>query len=349
MEQQRFILQRYKGPSTRHECPQCHDRRSFTRYIDTEGKITFPNDVGRCDHESRCGYHYTPKQYFHDNPDAKKELMEGSDWTGTQSLHQPMMQPKPEQPSEPPYYFPLVLMQKSEKCYEQNNLFLFLVKSFGKDNALTLAERYHLGTSKHWNGACVYWQIDSKGNLHEGKIMYYDKESGHRSHEFCHHPTWLHTLMKIDKERIRQCFFGEHLLSDNPDNPIAIVESEKTAIIASFYLPQYVWLASGGKDGMFLQADLSIFEGRQVTLFPDLGMLGNWRKKAAKLMAQGVNVGIYDYLEQQASEEDKTKGLDIADYLLQQEPRQFLLDKLIKKNPNIKTLMDKLDLELVQD
>lgn len=349
MEQQRFILQKYKGPATRHECPQCHDRRSFTRYIDTEGKITFPDNVGRCDHESRCGYHYTPKQYFHDNPETKKKLKEGSDWTGVQDYYQPMMQPKPEQPVNPPCYFPLDLMRKSEKCYEQNNLFLYLAKTFGKENALALAHRYHLGTSKHWNGACVYWQVDSNGNVHEGKIMYYDKETGHRFHEFCHHPTWLHTLMKIDKERIRQCFIGEHLLAENPDKLIAIVESEKTAIIASFYLPQYVWLASGGKDGMFSQADLSIFRGRQVILFPDLGMLDNWRQKAAKWMAQGIDVSVYSFLEQQASEEDKAKGLDIADYLLQQEPRQFLLDHLIKRNTNIKTLIDKLYLELVMD
>ena len=127
--------------------------------------------------------------------------------------------------------------------------------------------------------------------------MYYDKETGHRSHEFCHHPTWLHTLMKIDKERIRQCFIGEHLLAENPDKLIAIVESEKTAIIASFYLPQYVWLASGGKDGMFSRADLSIFRGRQVILFPDLGMLDNWRQKAAKWMAQGIDVSVYSFLE----------------------------------------------------
>lgn len=349
MEQQRFILQKYKGPATRHECPQCYDKRSFTRYIDTDGKITFPEDVGRCDHESRCGYHYTPKQYFHDNPETKK-MLKDNNWMDCQNNHsQIVVLPKAVMNAEPPYYFPLELIRRSEKCYEQNNLFLFLAKTFGKDNALALAHRYYLGTSKHWNGACVYWQIDSKGHVHEGKIMYYDKETGHRSHEFSHHPTWLHTLMKIDKERIRQCFFGEHLMADNPNKAIAIVESEKTAIIASFYLPQFVWFASGGKDGMFSQADLSIFQGRQVVLFPDLGILDHWRQKAAMWMVQGVDVSVYSFLEQQASEEDKARGLDMADYLLQQEPRQFLLDSLIKKTPNIKTLIDKLHLELVMD
>jgi len=32
-------------------------------------KYTFPDHVGRCNRESNCGYHYSPKQFFADNPD----------------------------------------------------------------------------------------------------------------------------------------------------------------------------------------------------------------------------------------------------------------------------------------
>ncbi|WP_303041646.1 PG0870-related protein, partial [Duncaniella muris] len=64
----RFILQPYKGVATRHPCPACHKKRCFSRYIDTEKQISFPDDVGRCDHEQSCGYHLTPKEYFERNP-----------------------------------------------------------------------------------------------------------------------------------------------------------------------------------------------------------------------------------------------------------------------------------------
>ena len=42
MSTHRFILEPYKGIATRHTCPECHKKRSFARYIDTEGKIEFP-------------------------------------------------------------------------------------------------------------------------------------------------------------------------------------------------------------------------------------------------------------------------------------------------------------------
>lgn len=68
MSTHRFILEPYKGIATRHTCPECHKKRSFTRYIDTEGKIEFPPYVGRCNHEQSCGYHFTPKDFFEKNP-----------------------------------------------------------------------------------------------------------------------------------------------------------------------------------------------------------------------------------------------------------------------------------------
>lgn len=38
--------------------------RCFVKYVDAEGEIAFPGNVGKCDHENSCGYHYTPKEYF---------------------------------------------------------------------------------------------------------------------------------------------------------------------------------------------------------------------------------------------------------------------------------------------
>ena len=55
MSTYRFKLEPYKGVKTRHTCPACERSRCFARYIDTEGVLTFPDHVGRCDHEQRCG------------------------------------------------------------------------------------------------------------------------------------------------------------------------------------------------------------------------------------------------------------------------------------------------------
>ena len=47
MSTHRFILEPYKGVSTRHTCPNCHRQRCFSKYIDTEKQIKFPDYVGR--------------------------------------------------------------------------------------------------------------------------------------------------------------------------------------------------------------------------------------------------------------------------------------------------------------
>ena len=78
MSTHRFILEPYKGISTRHTCPNCHRQRCFSKYIDTEKQIQFPKYVGRCDHEQKCGYHFTPRDYFEQNPSEKDKLAENS-------------------------------------------------------------------------------------------------------------------------------------------------------------------------------------------------------------------------------------------------------------------------------
>ena len=52
---------------------------------------------------------------------------------------------------------------------------------------------------------------------------------------------------------MRQCLFGEHLLAyaSSMARTVAIVESEKTALIAALFIPDLVWLATGGMHGCF--------------------------------------------------------------------------------------------------
>lgn len=67
MNEYRFTLQKYKRGS-KLSCPQCGKKQCFIRYVDTQGEVSFPDYVGRCDHEQSCKYHYTPSDYFKDNP-----------------------------------------------------------------------------------------------------------------------------------------------------------------------------------------------------------------------------------------------------------------------------------------
>ena len=46
---------------------------------------------------------------------------------------------------------------------------------------------------------------------------------------------------------LTQCLFGEHLLKQYPKKVVALVESEKTAVICAGLMPRFLWLATGGK------------------------------------------------------------------------------------------------------
>ena len=69
MNEYRHQLERYRGCGTRYVCPQCDRKQSFSRYIDTyNNNIYISDNVGICNRIDKCGYHYTPKQYYTDNP-----------------------------------------------------------------------------------------------------------------------------------------------------------------------------------------------------------------------------------------------------------------------------------------
>ena len=67
----RPYLQPYKGKSTRHTCPACKTKYAFTLYLyGNTGQPIHPT-VGKCNREIKCGYHYTPRQYFDEHPEYK--------------------------------------------------------------------------------------------------------------------------------------------------------------------------------------------------------------------------------------------------------------------------------------
>lgn len=313
MSQHRFTLQPYKGPASKYSCPQCEQPKKFVRYVDTEGSIEFPDFVGRCDREANCAYHYTPKQFFADNPDLKTSHA----FVTKTNLFRVTTQRTSEQ--QPVVTFTnTAVVEQSMNQYEKNHFVRYLCDLFGTPVAHHLIKRYWVGSSKHWNraGATVFWQRDQQGQFRGGKIMLYNPQTGKRRKEYPYEPTWVHALLKLPKPT--QCLFGEHLLPDRPGATVAVVESEKTAVIASAVFPNLIWLASGGVDGINVEK-CRVLKNRNVVLFPDASIDGSvfrkWEEKAEKLKAIGLQVQLSDYLEIHTNEQQKQAGLDLADYL----------------------------------
>ena len=138
-------------------------------------------------------------------------------------------------------------------------------------------------------------------------------------------------------------------MSQETQKTVGLVESEKTALIASHYLPQSRWFATGGKHGCFKSSSLTPLLGRNVILFPDLGATAYWQEKMLMMQSMGIEVQLFDYLERHAPSKDQHEGYDIADYLLQIKTKESVLSELIRRNPALKLLVDKFELRVVEE
>jgi hypothetical protein len=319
----RFTLQPYRGPSSRFRCPGCREAHKFTRYIDTQTGEYLGDDVGRCDREQRCGYHKKPKDHFEANPFPTRS------WTETR-------RPEPERPTS---FLPDSLLMPTMKDYRRNHFFLFLESLYGEEEALELVGRYNVGTSRHWPGSTIFWQMDIHERLRQCKVMLYDPGTGKRVKADTPAMRWDYItgryledvggsdkvyfagrrLMKGREEEpnLKQCLFGEHLLRQ--PGRVAIVESEKTAIVSSRHFPGFIWLATGGSNGArFTEPDVCrVLDGREVVLFPDVGMYDRWLEKAEAIRRNvSCKIIVSDLLESKYGAVDGANGWDLADVLL---------------------------------
>ena len=178
-----------------------------------------------------------------------------------------------------------------------------------------LVDQYQLGVTKA--GEVIFFQIDKEGRCRTGKVMKYDPVTGHRIKDDSSKCliTWIHALMKRkgslpEEWELSQCLFGEHLLSLYPDRTVALVESEKTAVICAGFIPEFVWLATGGKTS--LGNKLDVLSGRKVVAYPDVDAYGFWREH----LAIYSNIKVSDYLQHIAGENSSFSHMDLADLIL---------------------------------
>jgi len=301
-----YHLEKYRTKASRHECPNCH-RHSFTLYVDDDGQPLDPM-CGRCDHESRCGYHYPPKEYYRDHP--------------TDGRAGKVFIPKMQAIAQPPKSLCTIPFRYVRQSASYNStLVRFLCSLFDQGTLESptlrrLGELYALGATR--DRAVVFWQIDINGRVRSGKIMKYGAD-GHRIKDGSG-ANWVHAKMIRDgllpsDWELTQCLFGEHLLnlSMNREKVVAVVESEKSALIGAACFPDYVWLATGGKSQLSLEK-MKVLTGRTVVMFPDVDGYEEWSRRAKAFTF--CNVIVSTALEKNATEEERAAQIDIADWLV---------------------------------
>ena len=125
-----------------------------------------------------------------------------------------------------------------------------------------------------------------------------------------------------------QCLFGQHLLAEaHPDQPIAIVESEKSALIMSLVKPEFLWMACGSLNN-FNETFLKPLCGRLIIGFPDVDIKRDkqsgvsvscamWRKTAKQLRLRGWRIIVDNALEDTVNSAQRMDKIDIADVALE--------------------------------
>jgi hypothetical protein len=295
----RYKLEPYKSMKNKYYCPKCN-KKDFTRYIDITTNEQVNIDVGMCNNWINCNYHFTPKQYFKNNHITPKPS----------SFKAIKTKPKVETS-----FINSTFLDKSIKNKATNFFIDYLASIWDYEIAYFLAEKYKIGSSsKYWKGSTVFWQEDINGNIRTGKIMLYDPINGKRIKKPYNHINWIHCALKASNFNLEQCFFGEHLLNDEIDKPVAIVESEKTAIMLSIFIPDFIWLACGSLNNLN-QKKTEVLKGRSVVLFPDLGCYNKWNDKIPYL-TKLATFRTSTLLEEKASAFEKSKGYDLLDFVL---------------------------------
>lgn len=217
--------------------------------------------------------------------------------------------------------------------------------------------------------------IDMQGRCRSGKVMKYNRETGHRIKDDTtpNKITWVHSLLKqqgvLPREwTLTQALFGEHLLKKYPDKPVGLVEAEKTALICSALMPQLVWVAVGGKGQ--LGDKVEVLYGRTIIAFPDSDAHDKWVEKINE--RPYLYIQISEILNKYATPEELANGADIADVLIRwilerknnvaprapaPPPEQLYADNPVMQDvmqyispeywPEVDALIRDLDLELV--
>jgi len=311
--------------SEKFDCPSCGEARRFTRYINVTTGEYLMGDYGKCDRVNSCGHDIRPEAKFVD-AGVKIKVFKT-----TKNLY------------ESSFYDNKHYQQFRTKLNRPNVFMQGLAKRFGKEEVMRVWDEYQLGN--FWDGGMIYPYIFN-GNIHTGKIMFYDKNLKRRHDK----PNfWLHNYGQNGYElegdaRVKTIatpyvgrdytvsypLFGWDLIADNPDKSIGIVEGEKTAIICAICFPELVWVATGGLGGL-QEYKFPFNSVRSWQVFPDLGMMKDkvpeitvkqyWETKINEIGALLLmHVEFPDFVPTTISDEDRVRanimGMDIADFLL---------------------------------
>lgn len=256
--------------SKKYPCPVC-GHKSFVVYIDTESKEPVDeHQFGRCDRENSCAHHLHPSS----DPLATK----GRPESFTPRPDPIIVQIFPDERLWKP------IIDRTKTCVSPFHTFC---------NRLTIPNDHLLrwgiysDTDSHGALLTVYVYRNADGKICNLKWFKY-LDNGHRDKDFnsfsLRQPPTPPNKKNSDgvsnemqsAERVEKyllCLFGEHLLDPDKKKIVCVVESEKTAAIASFFYPQFDWVSCGAANGLTMEKT-DVLKGRTVYWLSDADKAG---------------------------------------------------------------------------
>lgn len=317
----RFTLDQRSGYEFWHICPNCGNK-TLKRYVDIENNYAYLSDeVGWCSRKNDCRYNYSPKLFFSEHPlnynieDERSRIK--------RLLNQNFFESSTHTCVEDG----VVEYRMLGKAWQNNFtrwLTRLIVPELGKEALSSTIKRYQLGSDIKNVGAVIFWRRSINNEIRTGKIILCDETTGKISKSSTMPKIdWVHSrLLKEGRLphnfELKQCLFGEHLLSSNPDADVFVFGSERSAVIASLCFPDKICIASGGQSDL-TAGKFKVLEGRNIMFFPDFDTI-EWKNKIEEI-AKSVNFNswkINDSLSMSITTHARSIGFDQGDHLIKE-------------------------------
>lgn len=287
-------------------CPHCNQKGKWRFFEGFHGNTQF----GKCERTNNCPSE--GKTFF---PDSTSIYV-----------------PSPKQAIERTR----VLIEPTEANYfigdQSSNLHKFLIEKGISNEHLT---KWNVGTDTTGNTTLFF--CDREGKFVNRKTIQYDA-GGHREkttgawslvryqcksckhedsikHKKCPNCKAVQTYEVHPTHYYALCLFGEHLLDPDRKKIVCIVESEKTAIVASFFYPEHDWVscaaANGLSDGSNDTNDkITPLFNRHLWWICDADKAGRKNSSINNLVRWSLKHDVIDLFK------DRTDGWDLADEIL---------------------------------
>ena len=327
-------------------CPACGRKGKFVPYIDTATmRPVDDRQCGRCNRESNCGYHLPPREMPSPNPLPKRELA---------GIAEPSPSLRERAGGEDAHYEKMRRACEQSQPWG-SHLVTWLRTRFSREAVADAIKRYRVGGTPDgatlwWQIDSQGRVRTGKAMQYNPLTGHRVKESGgavnwaHRMRRYGE-PTEL---------VVEQCLFGEHLASPrdgarlgtanlqvagpkgkskhpaaapaeesfvalgmaHPAPSLALVESEKTALIMSLVCPDKAWLATGGKQNLKQQMLWPLL-GHEVAVYPDADALADWQQRILRLNRElghrlYIPVWYYNLMDHEVP---RREGWDLADVM----------------------------------